>query len=392
MAIQESGRRRDERLIPPGEPKHHGGISWRCIIIGAILIPPNAYWVMMTEAIFHRGHPSVMAVPWNVVFNIIVLVVINQFLKRYVPRFAFTQPELITIYVMVWIVTVLAGNDSLQLGIPALAFTSHFADANNHWQQIFVDRLPSWLTMNNTAITNGYFTGFDTFYKWEYIRAWIKPVLWWVSFIVSMGVVTICSNILLRKQWTENERLSFPVVQLPMAITQGGGSEAFWKNRLLWAGIAIGGGLDLLNGLHMLYPNLPFIQVRHDAIDLSQYFTSSPWNKIGYFPLPLYPFCIALGYMLPLDMSFSIWFFYLFRKAQTVFLGAYPIVANPTPYFAMQSFGAWVVYFAFAVWMARGHLKAVWLRVTDRPGGADDSEEPVSYRTALMGICWGPFT
>jgi hypothetical protein len=171
-----------------------------------------------------------------------------------------------------------------------------------------------------------------------------------------------------------------------MAITRDGGSGEFWKNKLLWLGILIGGGIDLLNGLHNLYPNVPFIQVRHDAVNLAENFTSPPWNGIGWLPLPLYPFIIAMGFMLPLDMSFSIWFFYLFRKAQDVFLTAYPITNDRASIYGIQSFGALVVYFVFAVWMARGHLKAVWLRISGEPGGAGDSEEPVSYRVALLGV------
>lgn len=360
------------------------GISWMSIILGALLIPPNAYWVMCVEGIYHRGHPSVMALPWNVVATILVLVIINQVLKRLIPRFALNQAELVTIYVMVWTVTMLAGHDSLQLGIPAMSFTAQYGTPDNHWNEMFTQKLPYWLTVSDKSVIKGFYTGYDNFYQWHYIKAWLGPVLWWCSFILALGVVTLCANILLRKQWAENEKLSFPVVQLPLAITKDGGSGAFWQNKLLWLGIAIGASIDLINGLHMLYPNIPYIQVRHDAVNLSQGFTTSPWNKIGWLPLPLYPFIIALGYILPLDMSFSIWFFYLFRKAQNVFFGAYPIVDNPTPYFAMQSFGAWVVYFAFAVWMAKGHLRAVWRRIADKPGGADDSEEPVSYKAALI--------
>jgi len=378
-----------ERLIP-GAKKRLVDISWRSIILGVLLIPPNAYWVMMVEGIYHRGHPSVMALPWNVLFNILVLVIINQALKRYVPRFAFTQPELITVYVMLWVVTMLAGHDTLQLGIPAMAFTSHFGDDSNKWESLFTRRLPDWLVITDKEVIKGFFNGYDSFYKWEYVRAWLRPVLWWSSFIVTLGVVTICANILLRRQWAENERLSFPVVQLPLAITREGGTSAFWKSGYLWIGIGLGAGIDLLNGLHVLFPSVPGVQVRHDAVNLAEYLTTSPWNAVGWLPLPLYPFIIALGYMLPLDMSFSIWFFYIFRKAQDIlFGGVWRITDNLTPVFGMQSFGAWIVYFAFGMWMARGHLRAIWLRITGKPGGADDSQEPVSYRVALLGILAG---
>jgi hypothetical protein len=45
----------------------------------------GTYWsMMMVEGIYHRGHPSVMALPWNVLFNVLVLVIINQALADFI--------------------------------------------------------------------------------------------------------------------------------------------------------------------------------------------------------------------------------------------------------------------------------------------------------------------
>ena len=87
MAVTELDAPVEGQDAAPEPKKRLAGISWRSIVLGAILIPPNAYWVMMVEGIYHRGHPSVMALPWNVLFNVLVLLIINQALKRYVPRF-----------------------------------------------------------------------------------------------------------------------------------------------------------------------------------------------------------------------------------------------------------------------------------------------------------------
>ena len=366
------------------------GITWRSIILGAILIPPNSYWIMYVEGIWHTGHPTAMSLFWNVVFTLLVLVIINMGIKRVAPRFALTQAEFVTLYVMLMIASALAGHDSLQLGLPAMSHPFYFATAENKWGAQFHQYLPKWLTVQDPDVLKGFYIGHDSLYRPEVFFAWLYPVLWWCLFIVALGTVGMCMTIIMRKQWTENERLSFPIVQLPMAITEGGGNVSFFRNRLLWVGIAIGGGIDLLNGLHMFYPNLPMIPVRHTGMDLGGFFPGPPWNAIGWTPLPLYPFIIALGFLLPLDLSFSVWFFYLFRKFQQVLLAVYPFPDLPRmPYFAHQSFGAWFTYFAFAAWMARGHLKAVYKRVVGQPGGADDSDEPISYRMAVAGIVIG---
>ena len=45
---------------------------------------------------------------------------------------------------------------------------------------------------------------------------------------------------------------------------------------MLWAGFAIAGGIDLINGIHAFFPALPEIPVR--KADLGIYFTEKPWN------------------------------------------------------------------------------------------------------------------
>ena len=134
MAVAGASVDRVEQTVKRAKPLVD--ISWRSIVLGMLLIPPNAYWVIMVEGIYHRGHPSGMALPWNVLFNVLVLVIMNQGLKRWFPRLAFTQPELITVYVMLWVVTMLAGHDTLQLGIPAMAYTSYFGDESNRWNDL----------------------------------------------------------------------------------------------------------------------------------------------------------------------------------------------------------------------------------------------------------------
>ena len=390
--VSESRRERDEPVPAEALSSKPRGITWRSIIFGLVLLPPNALWIMYVEAIRHSGHPTAVSLAWGVVFPILILVALNMIVKKVAPRWALSQPEFVAIYVILWIGMALAGHDSLQLGLPALSHTSWFASEENNWGKTFNERLPDWLVVRDKDILKGFYTGGDSFHRRAYLEAWFGPVLWWTSFITALGVVLLCITILVRKQWTENERLTYPIVQLPLAITHDGGNTAFFKNKVLWMGIALGAGIDLINGFHILYPLLPFIPLRHDAPghNLQEYIANPPWNAIGWTPFPLYPFIIGLGYLLPLDLSFSVWFFYLFRKFQHIILAVFPVPSHPgMPYFPQQSAGAWLVYFAFAMYLARTHLKGVWRTIMGRPGGVDDSEEPVSYRWAAMGVLLG---
>ena len=75
-------------------------IRLRAIIIGAILIPPNCYWVMQMEAVRYSGRPTIIPLFFNVIFNIFILILVNFLLKKILPRYALRQGELLVIYAM----------------------------------------------------------------------------------------------------------------------------------------------------------------------------------------------------------------------------------------------------------------------------------------------------
>lgn len=375
-------------------------VTPRILLLGTILIFVNCYWIIEVEGIWHTNHATAMSLFWNSTFFLLLLTILNIFgLKRFAPRYAFSQGELITCYVMMTIASALAGHDSLQLGIPGVeGFPAWFQDQQKSlgWDK-FNSFYPDWAMVKDPHILRPLYEGLGSslLYTWPALKAWGPPVLIWCCFVLALGSVMICMNVIIRKQWMENEKLSYPIVQLPMAMTQEGGTVAFFRNKPFWIGLMLGASLDIWNGLATLYPSLPLIAVRHDtpSHNLGQFFTAYPWNAIGDMPLPLYPFIIALGYFLPLDLSFSLWFFYLFKKALLVIaamVGAEPGRLSSFPYIGQQSFGAWFTIIGMALWTARGHLQKVWEKALHPSSSTlDDSNEPMSYRMALVGLILG---
>jgi len=124
--------------------------------------------------------------------------------------------------------------------------------------------------------------------------------------------------------------------------------------------------------------------------------TARPWNAIGWLPYSFYPFVIGLGYLLPADISFSTWFFYLFWKLQKVVAAAMGMeVTFSDPYIRHQTFGGLFAIILTLTWASRGYLKQVWLRAVGGKSDLDDSDEPISYRSAILGallglgfLCW----
>ena len=88
-------------------------------------------------------------------------------------------------------------------------------------------------------------------------------------------------------------RGGYPIIQLPLAVIEGGGASSLFKRRHFWIGFGMAALLDITNGgLSKLYPFIPYIRVRHDEFNLGEYFTGYPWNAIGWLPVLFYPFLL----------------------------------------------------------------------------------------------------
>ena len=68
----------------------------------------------------------------------------------------------------------------------------------------------------------------------------------------------IATMAILRKQWNDYERLTYPLVQVPMALTEqdaeGGRIAPFFKNPVMWTGFAVPAVWGTLHGLHNYFP------------------------------------------------------------------------------------------------------------------------------------------
>lgn len=369
-------------------PIGSSGVTIRAIAIGVVLIPLNAFWLMQMELVWGTTYPSTIPLLSTVVFTLCLLLVLNNALMQWVSRYALTQGELLTVYVMLAVGTALNGTDVMQT-LPHLMSTPFWhATPENEWQELFFAYLPKWLTVQDKEILRGFYEGESTFYALPHLRAWLVPALFWCGFVVVCLFVMLCINVVLRKRWTEHERLAYPIVHLPYEITGGDGTSRIWRNKLLWTGLAIAAGIDLLNGISFLYPQVPMLPVK--GHNIGRYFTERPFNVIGWMPVTFYPFAIGIGFLMPLDLCLSSWFFYLFWRFEKVIgamLGWYSLPGFP--FYAEQIAGVWIALLGFAFWGGRRYFAGVFRSALSNARHIDDMGEPLPYRTAIVGIVLG---
>jgi hypothetical protein len=357
----------------------------RALLIGLLLIPPNAYWAA------EQGVDVILSLMVPPIATLLLLCVLNFILRRLRPRWAFSEAELVVIYGMVTVATAIAsewvGNIT-----PLISSYALFQAQDRNFGAYILPNVPDFLFLKDPAALSDYKTGgFGWARVLQRLPLWWTPVLAWTLFLLLLAGAMLCVNSLMRDEWTDREKLAFPIIQLPMAMAQDGAASPFWRNRLMWAGFGVAAAIDLLNGLNFLYPWIPRLNVRFLG-DLSAIAPDPPFNAIGWTPIGLFPFITALAVFLPMDLLFSAIFFFFVRKAQQVVAASYGypggvfgggwLVPAP-PYFTEQSWGAFLGLFCSALWIARGYLRQVWREIWTRSAV---ETRTVPHRWSFLGL------
>ena len=368
---------------------HARGVTARALLVGVVLLPVNAYWVTQMAVVRYEGHPTTVSLFFNCIFILSVLLGLNAVAKRVLPRLALHRNELIVIYVMLGIGSSLAGHDTIQVLAPQLACAYEGATPENKWEELFHPYLPEFLFVRDAGIYQGAFDGSSSLYRWDRLVGWGRPVLIWSSFICVLLFMMLCFNAIFRSRWMDREKLTYPIVHLPLEMTSE--RSPIFRNKLMWAGFAFAAIIDSMNGLHGFFPGVPEIKVRVVHYDqyMSGLFRTHPWWALAGTRISFYPFAIGMGLLLPTDLAFSCWFFYVFWRLQR--LGSAILGLNKIPgfpYVEDQSTAAYFGLCLFALWMGRHQIRDVLAHAFGK-GKLSDRGEPMPYAWAVWGLVLG---
>ena len=360
--------------------KKQFNISWRSILIGLLLIPFNNYWILHQEALWYAR--MTYGVPYgNVIIILTFCTFLNGIIKRTaIGKHALDTSELMVIYILLCIASSFACHHALGGLITLISYPFWFATPENEFQQLIQPNLPGWLTVSDKSALAPYYQGGSSFFIKQHIMAWLSPLLWWALFAVVLFLSMVCLGGILRRQWTNHERFTYPLTEIPLQIAKP--EYRLFRNRLFWIGFGIAGSLTMLSALNFLFPSVPHIELRrHNLVR----FTNQPFSYMGNFRVTYNPFLIGTCYFMPLDLSFSLWFFFLLSKVQLLVSGAMGQSKSGFPYIPEQSAGAFITIFLGTIWVARKHLKEVFLSAIGK-GKLSSSEEPMRYSLASFGF------
>jgi hypothetical protein len=378
-------------------------LSRRALVVGLVCVVITCVVVCFAELVVGKIQVGFLQLPPVVIGMLVLLLGVQALFARFGSRLRLQPHEMFTVYIMMLLASMVSSRGLLQKLIPLLVVPNYDATSENGWKGKFFSFIPHWAVPWNPHGDPKQFVAarfFEALRPGERIpwQLWVVPLLAWGVFVALVFTAFLCLAVLLRRQWVDNEKLAFPLVQLPLEMIRGqatgvGGATggSFLQNRLTWFGFALPALFFGFNGLHQWFPSIPDFQT---DIDLNAYFSQPPWNGMGYFHI--FPSFAAVGffYLLPTDLLFSLWFFFLFTKVEEVQAVAWGYQPDDLPMYACKTFigyqiiGCYLVLVGFMIWSARPHLKRVWqAAIRFRGGGqSDGADEVLPYRTAFWGL------
>jgi hypothetical protein len=371
-------------------------IRWGLLsLLGLILIVFNTGWIAHSEMKTGVTEITIATLFAGVLFILFLITLFNLIIYRSLgEKKALNQPELMILYTMLTMSSVVAGVGHMGFFTPFLTNPFWFANASNDWKSIW-PYLPAYMGPRDHAILKGFYEGRSTFFRPEVIHAWIFPLAIWSLFFLLLLWTTLCLAIIVRKRWAEEEHLPFPVIVLPLEITREG--APIYKNYLLWIGFAIPLFFHSLNSLASMSPQIPSFPM-NSARDLT---AGLPFPMNGLDPIfyPIHPAGVGFGYLINTDVLFSLWFFYILRKAINFWgilmgwrepgSGQFYDGADQFPYTSAIAWGAWLALGIGILWQSRSWLSG-FLSIAFKSENKDDhSHEPLSPRAASIGFLVG---
>lgn len=158
-------------------------------------------------------------------------------------------------------------------------------------------------------------------------RVWLRPLGLWLLVVGATYVVLMSFNVLIFRQWAYNERLVYPLAELPEIVAghtaadaAGDWIPAVFRSGLFWVGFAVSAGVLFWNLLchSQVIPGLQPLDLNNSW---SSYLLNTPFE--GLLPSAcsaVFFTLIGLTFLVPANISFSLWFFWVLYMLQLLVL------------------------------------------------------------------------
>lgn len=382
--------------VADDRPRPHG-LRFRALLVGLPLCVAMAFLTVYGDMMVKQIQIGILQLPPPALGGLFLLVVISYLLRKLLKRQVLDSRDLLPVYVMMTITVLMCSRGTIEKLVPPLIHVNYAATEENKYMELFGPWLQEWLVAFDPEgdlqqdVARDYSEG-NARVQW---RLWLGPILSWCGLLSFIYLTFLCLSVILRRQWTDSEKLVFPLVTLPLAIMDDETSASFLKNRLTWIGVMIPVVVYAINGLHANFSVVPEIKL---TWPLNQYFTSRPWSGMHTVRLQFAFAAIGFFYFLSSDLLFSLWFFFLFTRLTDVIGTQLNYEITPMPqyptrlYIGYQVVGAYtvlVIYLLRSGWDQYAPILRHAFGLGNRTMRDGPDEEMLPYRVAVWGVILG---
>jgi hypothetical protein len=383
------------------------GVTPRVVVLSLCLAVLFSWMISLIDYRYNNTFLGATHLPPGAVGALLLLVLVVNPLLWVLRIRHFSRNEVLATYLISLFATTIAGIGGNNYWTTFILGPYYYGTRENQWREMFSD-LPWWMTpaLNrdgsyNAEVVNGWFNGLrpEESIPWA---AWIVPLLAWSALMLACYVMMSCLSVMLRAQWGEREALSFPLLRLPLELTEDtdrNDSYSIWsrflRNPLMWVGFASAALISTMNGLHLYFPDVPLVPLE---INSGSLFTEAPWNQIGWAPIRVWPIAVGICYLLTREVSFSLWFFFWALKFQLIAAYYMGFLPSSLPrgigawggqqiFLVFQETGAYLAIVGIIIWSGREHFSSIVQRSFGRakpsPG---ERREALPYPVAFWGF------
>ncbi len=314
-----------EVLVHPGEAPI-GSPTWRGWLMGILSVALLCKVVPVADYVLKGTFLSLNVLPFASIFLTFALVLVyNISLSLFRSALGLTIQDIALVFGMTMVANHIPGHGLMGFLTAEMSGPIAYATPENRWHEILHPYIPQLLIPQEPLDPNAdgahpvqwFYTGLpeDENIPWQ---AWAGPYgLWALAVLFLYGMMFSCCA-LMEKHWSEVEKLPFPLAQVPgdmmAGLTSTGGADpratSFLKQKSAWCGILFTLALHSWNVMENYFDAWPGFPLRNTYFG-AEYLTEPPFKALNPVWIIIYPSIIGLTYLISLEISFSLWFFYI---------------------------------------------------------------------------------
>jgi len=327
-------------------------------------------WVNQSELILASVQVGNSVPPVPSLAALVVLALIQPLLRWM--RLGLTRADRLFIYLFVVVAVSIPSVQVLTMILAFLTAPTYLATPENRFGELTA-LFPRWWIPTDPEVIRHFFEGqAGGAVPWE---AWRAPLVTWVLILTALFLTLHALLSLFRRPWQEQERLTYPLLRLPLALVEEPTRRtSLWRDGVFWLGF---GASVIFNGLNMLKTFDPSIPAPGRGIDVGAWFVDRPWSTLQPMAISFRPEIVGIAYLMPADVLLTCGLAYVLLRLSNVIRAAWGQEVISTAYDYQEiSAGAFIALAGLLAWQARHHLRETLSR---RP---DDRMEPMAAHVA----------